>query len=54
MEKIIDKYIKEYYKPTVIRVMKKNETYESFEKSVQRSLDFQFYRLYYWFKNLTK
>jgi hypothetical protein len=45
---ILEQYIKEYYKPRLIRVMKQNGTYDYFEKSVSRSLDFQFYRFWKW------
>ena len=51
MEEVLKRYIREYYKPTLVKVMKENGTYESFENSVKRSLDFQFYRLWYWLRN---
>jgi len=44
---ILEQYIKEYYKPVLIKAMKSNETYDTFKRSVSRSLDFQFYKLWY-------
>lgn len=45
---VLEQYIEEYYKPRLIKVMKQNGTYNSFQKSISRSMDFQFYRFWKW------